>query len=307
MLNMDKKIKIVFIHSGNALLPELHQYKNYFRFKYKVIISTDIKDAKLGDVVWFIMGSYRYKKLPHQVVIKEFPSLSLRPFAKFKNIVKSILAMDSDIRIYLNDDVMSGYYEKSSNLVLLRDMGVANSFTNVRYEHCAYKEYDLIYVGDMSASREIDSYLIDIIERNSNIRIALVGKKNKYIEDALSKYSDNIHFIGFVCQDDLPFYLNKSKAALNIIPNIYPYNLQTSTKLQEYVAFGIPIITTDYYWAKRFLDKYSVPYLLLEEYLSGREPIYYDVELNMCWEKIIESSKVEEKFLEMLEGRRSVK
>lgn len=302
---MEQKLRMVFIHSGNAALPELQHYERYFSKQYEVKLSKDIKDATSADIVWLMMGSYRYKGNPNQVIIKEFPSLSLNPFGRIKNIIKTLSSFDSDIRIYLSDMVRTGYYFPLNRNVALRDMGVANNLSTYSYTRGGKKLYDLIYVGDMSKSREIDKYIIEILSVRKDIKIGLVGNKNEWIVNRLSKY-DNIDFIGYVPQSDLYKILDTSKAAINIIPDKYPYNIQTSTKLQEYAAFGIPIVTTVYDWSSNFLSNNGIPYVSIEDYINGENPKDYDVNIDLSWERIIKESKIEDMFLKVFSEKNSV-
>lgn len=271
---MNHKIySIAIVHSGNAALPELTYYHRSLSSSFFVDI-VDINDKpklECYDVVWCIMGNIKYKKIKNQILIHEYASSSIPPFAKVKNIIKSIKYKQCDIRIFLNETVESHFYfnKFSSKIILYRDMGVSDSFLINRYMLHSDKKYDLIYVGSCSKSRNIPFFLKRVFNVFPMIKIAIVGKIEEWFKQEMMKYNDNIEYLGVVEHDAIPRLLNLSKGALNLIPDIFPYNEQTSTKLIEYACFGIPIVTTQSKWSIDFLSDKKIPYIDLDAYLCG--------------------------------------
>ena len=110
---------------------------------------------------------------------------------------------------------------------------------------------------------------------------------------------ENIHFKGPVSPGDVRNYINRASFAINYIPDIAPYNSQTSTKLLEYAACRVPIITTSYQWIKDFQLNYGGQYFFLEKDLSNLQwQAVHDFEYAFPdlvaweWEKQIENSGV---------------
>jgi hypothetical protein len=52
---------------------------------------------------------------------------------------------------------------------------------------------------------------------------------------------------------------------LNLVSNIEPYNQQTSTKLLEYCAVGLPVVSNDYAWVRYFAAHYQGNFHLLRD------------------------------------------
>ena len=52
----------------------------------------------------------------------------------------------------------------------------------------------------------------------------------------------------------------KCKYGLNYTPDIYPYNIQTSTKTLEYLASGLEVISNRYYWAEDFCLRNNISF-----------------------------------------------
>ena len=70
--------------------------------------------------------------------------------------------------------------------------------------------------------------------------------------------------IGRVDRNELPKYFSVCKAGLNYTPDIYPLNLQSSTKTIEYCAAGLCVVSSKYEWIKNFEKERSANFLWLD-------------------------------------------
>ena len=61
----------------------------------------------------------------------------------------------------------------------------------------------------------------------------------------------------------MPHQLRRARFGLNLVSNIEPYNQQTSTKLLEYCAVGLPVVSNDYAWVRYFAAHYQGNFHLL--------------------------------------------
>jgi hypothetical protein len=64
---------------------------------------------------------------------------------------------------------------------------------------------------------------------------------------------------------DVPQQLRRARFGLNLVSNIAPYNQQTSTKLIEYCAVGLPVVSNDYAWVRYFAAHYQGNFHLLRD------------------------------------------
>jgi hypothetical protein len=64
---------------------------------------------------------------------------------------------------------------------------------------------------------------------------------------------------------DVPHQLRRARIGLNLVSNIEPYNQQTSTKLLEYCAVGLPVVSNDYAWVRYFAAHYQGNFHLLRD------------------------------------------
>lgn len=85
-----------------------------------------------------------------------------------------------------------------------------------------------------------------------NYKVIVVGNISQDLVPILS--SANITLAGRVERKDLPELYRNAKFGLNYTPDIYPFNIQTSTKTLEYLASGLQVISNRYEWSERFFS-----------------------------------------------------
>lgn len=295
-------IKILFKRSENAFLPEIDAYIKYFdkTNEFKAFDSAKLKNNfqfKDFDVIWEFKG-FGGIKPNDRILVHDYASLSTGKFPRFKNLLKSKLNPKPDLRIFLNENVKDGFSFNDNVEYCFRDMGIDEKFLQVKNSK---KEYDFVYVGSISKVRGIDKMLKKFVEKN-NGKLCLVGNVE---DDIYSKYKSNkdIIFTGKVPYSEVPEIASKAVYGINFIPNKYPFNIQTSTKLLEYLALGLKIITTDYKWVRQFEEKNNCTFYKLDY-----NNLYFDIKainkykfiLNFngeefIWKNIIDNSQILEK------------
>ena len=114
----------------------------------------------------------------------------------------------------------------------------------------------------MDSIRRIDFFLQNIIPKLSNKSILLIGNAPEKLRARFE--SKQVQFTGKITYKDIPNYLSKAHYGLNLIPDIYPFNIQPSLKLLEYCARGLNIITTDYEWLREFEIKQGARFFKLD-------------------------------------------
>ena len=296
--------KILFQRSKKAFLPEIAAYINYFN-RTNEFKSYD--SSKLGsdfnindfDIIWEFKGLGGLK-VNNQVLIHEYASLSTGSFPLIKNTLKTKINPTPNLRIFLNENVRKGFKFKDSTDYCYRDMGIDESFLQVRSDK---KEYDFVYVGSICKGREIDK-LLEQFTRKSQGKFCLVGNVEDNIYN-IYKYNKDIIFTGSVPYEEVSKIASKAIYGVNYIPDKYPFNIQTSTKLLEYLALDLKVITTDYKWVRQFEEKYNCSFYKLKynnlnfdqdnivKYKFTSEFIPKD----FLWNNIIEKSNIKKKIL----------
>lgn len=264
---------IAFTHQFKAFLPEIAVYRQFFE-QYG-IETIEVKPDQLSslqpDVEWRFMGT-QFKKGRATVLIHEYASGSLPPWRKAKDFIKSKFTVRPDFRLFLNKYVHDQFSFHDKVPYGFRDMGI-----NPQVNAIKEKLYDFIYVGSVSSEMQIEK-LLDCFTKPElkNRSILMLCKNYKDLQNRY-RHSSNIIFKGPVAPGEVSNYISQASFAINYKPAIAPHNHQTSTKMLEYAACGIPIITTDFAWVRRFQQQYGGKYFYLSSDLS-----------NLDWEKIKE-------------------
>jgi glycosyltransferase involved in cell wall biosynthesis len=268
-------MKIAFIHNQRAFLPELSAYQSFFqKEKIETCVSSYGEEKSSGaDVYWYMMGFFPGSFHKKKLIIHEYSSASVPPNRKLKDFLKSRFTPRPHFRLYLNEYVREQMNIHDEVPFSYRDMGISDIF--FQKTDRADKEYDFIYTGNLSSERKLET-LLRVFDNGTLKKksILLLGKD----KDKLARtFNDcpNIFFHEEVPWTQVPAQLSRARYALNFIPNIEPFNAQTSTKFLEYSAMQIPVISTNYFWISEFRERFSGNYFLLKEDFS-----------NMTWDRI---------------------
>lgn len=303
--------KILLVRSNKSYLPQIDASIDYFNSKelgFRLYDSAELGDITFDefDCLWEFMGFNVYKKL-NIPLIHEYASLSTGVFPRMKNMGKKWLNVKPDLRIYLNEYVSEGFGFNDRKDYVYRDMGVDDVF--FQYEQ-SLKYYDCVYIGSITKERGIP-YLLDQFKfKCKNRSLLLIGGVS---DEIYRNYSscNNITFTGELAYKEVPKYGSQAIYGINYMPNKYPYNLQTSTKLLEYLAMGLDVITTEYLWIHHFMKENKINLIMVNENLDGLESAIKEHEgkprgrkINNLekfkWKHVIEQSGLEEKLLNIL-------
>lgn len=231
--------------SKHAYTPEAYAYEKYLK-KNGHQVQLDYELDPNNDVNIYFMGTRPFwkKKEGRAIEIHEYQSLSTPPYARFKNFSKKIVNKQPSGRIFLNDLVHHDLNFTDDIPYIYRDMGVDEALFQSPSENPLY---DIVYCGSISGR----SGLIEVLrELAKNYKVIVVGRVNDVEKDLLQH--TNITLLGQVSRDQLPEIYRNSRFGLNYTPNIYPFNIQTSTKTLEYLASGLRVISNRYKWVELF-------------------------------------------------------
>ena len=263
---------IAFVHNGNAFLPELQGYINFF-LKKNIEVRT-CNSAELlhirKDVEWHFLGLDRASK-NSAIKIHEYTSASTPPFGSIKNKLKVHLNSKPDFRLFLNEFTYQNFPFNDDVPFGFRDMGINNPNPVIINNP---KQFDFIYVGEIKG-RRLDP-LLNCFTTGflASKTILFLTKDYKRIAESVKQFK-NVHFLGPVEQDEVNRYIQSSRFGINFIPDVQPFTQQTSTKLLEYAANKIPVISTKYPWVVNFENNFGGKYFYLESDLS-----------NFTWENV---------------------
>lgn len=290
--------KIAFERRPNVYLPELTAYKRYVEKNmpgFSAFDSADVDgyDPMDFDIVWRFMGLDT--KGTGRRVIHEYNSLSTGNFARFKNAVKQTLNARPYARVFLNETVRKGFFFPDSVPFRCRDMGIDLSFFQKRE---AAPEYDFIYAGSLNRGDSILSVLEHFKTTLKTASLLVVGNVSGEIHERYGA-AKNIVFTGRVPHAEVSALMAKARYGLNLMPDRYPFNLQTATKVLEYCAAGLPVVSTDYRWIREFERNRKAKFFLLDGNLENltlenlKNFPFQIPNVDDCeWGRVIEQSRV---------------
>jgi glycosyltransferase involved in cell wall biosynthesis len=184
------------------------------------------------------------------VQVHEYASASVAPLAWLKDRIKQWQHPVPDFRVFQSDWVRQrmGFGDKAPGAVpyALRDMGLPDSFLMAQAQQAP--EFDLVYLGEMRRLQHFVPLLNTLGQ--AGLSLLLVGHVPAALQERLAALG-HIQSTGRVPQDQVPAQLLRARAGLNLMPDVLPLSEQTSTKMLEYLALGLPVISNPYAWAKR--------------------------------------------------------
>ena len=180
-------------------------------------------------------------------------------------------------------------------------MGISESFFSTFTQK---KEYDFVYVGAINKSRKVDKLLAKFKNEYKNKTLLVIGHIEKEWIDAFN--APNIIFTGRLNYNDVAQTAGLAQYGINYIPNEYPYNRQTSTKLLEYLAMGLKVVTNDYFWVRNFEKSRNVNFFKIDENMNIDFEKLNSFNFKSCdmsdltWENILLNSGIRESLDEMI-------
>jgi glycosyltransferase involved in cell wall biosynthesis len=206
-----------------------------------------------AQAVWWICGRVpagQARRLNGAVQVHEYASASVAPLAWLKDRVKQWMQPVPDFRVFQSEWVRQrmGFGDNAPGAVpyALRDMGVPDVFLTA--QALQPPEFDLVYLGEMSRLQRFVPLLHTLGQ--AGLSLLLVGDVPPALQERLATLG-HIQSTGHVPQDQVPAQLLRARAGLNLMPDVLPLSEQTSTKMLEYLALGLPVISNPYAWAKR--------------------------------------------------------
>lgn len=293
--------KILFKRRKGVYLPEISAYMAYLRDRFPAVQAYDSSTLAEGfsesafDVVWEFMG-FDTKSEGDSFLVHEYGSLSVGKFPRIKNLIKRQLNVTPDRHVFLNDIVRRDMGFRDSIPYRLRDMGISGNF--FRDAPASGADFDFVYSGSLNRGKIISAMLDHFRTKMKGCRLLVVGAVPDDIHQTFGETA-NITFTGRIKYEDVPDTIRQARYGLNIMPDIYPYNVQTSTKVLEYCAAAIPVVSTDYKWIRDFEARAHGKFFFVDNDLDNlslenleKHPFTIPSLKEYEWSRIIENSGV---------------
>lgn len=300
-------IRIAAVLPRTSYAPELFALSDYLYAKRDVSLELLEQypagsDRTFFDVVYIKMGFAPRWHSSDILEIHDYASASGGKYAAFKDFSKTHLSRRPVLRSFLSNTVRGRFPFRDSVPYVLRDMGVPDAFLRASALRTESFTFDLLYAGSISDSRKTDQ-LLHAVE-SSGLTILVVGDPQPSI---LSQFrnSANVTFAGRLPYMDMPSVAKECRFGVNFTPDVRPYNTQTSTKVLEYLAMGLPVITNDYCWVRDF-EAQSGARLLKLSHISLLSPEVHRFDYHIpdmskyTWWNVFEESTIHAKLLELI-------
>lgn len=255
---------IHFVHGGDAYLPELQAYAAFVAAAgHQAQLHRDGASVPAdATVLWWLCGQVSpasARRFAGAFQIHEYASASVPPLAWLKDRVKRRRQPQPDYRLFQNEWVRRRLGFADGVPYEYRDMGVAPEFFAAPVSSTE-PEFDYVYLGEMRRLRHFLP-LFGALARLGR-SVLLIGDVPDDLRRRLQQHA-NLRFAGRVPHSQVPAQLRRAACGLNLVPDELPYSEQTSTKLLEYCAVGLPVLSTDYAWVRRFECQHAARFAYL--------------------------------------------
>lgn len=297
-------MKIGISLKQNAYTPEAYAYQEYLIARgHSIQLDYEHLLDNNNDINIYFMGVRPFwkKKLIKAIEVHEYQSLSTPPYAIFKDIVKKTINNKPSGRIFLNEEVENTLQFKDSIPSIRRDMGVDEALYQRKSDNPIY---DIVYCGSILGRQGLVEAIIQLA--NLDLKILIIGTVTSEIEQIFRLSKKNITLLGRVERSELPKLYRECRFGLNFTPDIYPFNIQTSTKTLEYLASGLSVISNKYQWIEDFALNHDYQPIWLESISSKDDLIsninnHVQVDMHIYkWSNILENSGFENFLLKLV-------
>lgn len=233
--------------SRTAYTPEAYAYEKYLiNIGHSVQLDFAENLDINNDINIYFMGTRPFwqKKIGKAVEVHEYQSLSTGSNAKIKDKIKKWVNRKPAGRIFLNSDVKERFGFDDNVPYIYRDMGVDDIFFQKPNDN---PEFDIVYCGSIVGRVGLVEILIKLSEK---YKVIVVGEVEQ--ETALLFRKANITLTGRLERSQIAEIYKNCRFGLNYTPDLYPFNIQTSTKTLEYLASELGVISNRYYWSEKF-------------------------------------------------------
>ena len=244
-------ITVHFVHGARSYLPELAAYQAHIQsLGHAVQMHTQAHTVPNdAQAVWWICGRVpadQARRLKGAVQVHEYASASVAPLAWLKDRIKQWQHPEPYFRVFQSEWVRQRMGWEDAVPYALRDMGVPEYFLTA--QALQPPEFDLVYLGEMRRLLHFVPLLQTLGQ--AGLKLLLVGDVPPALQERLATLG-HIQSTGRVPQDQVPAQLLRARAGLNLMPDVLPLSEQTSTKMLEYLALGLPVVSNPYAWAQR--------------------------------------------------------
>lgn len=295
------RIGVEIRQSAKAFLPEFKAIADYLAGDeaFEVMFHATRADSSLvdGDVVLLALGLAPFNVRNSSVVVGRYASTSTGYFRSLKDLVKRYGNRSLDLVLSQNQYVHRRMCDPQQANKFL-PMGYFPDL--VRDTNATETEYDVIYSGTTRRPGVLNA-IVNLADLG--FRVAVAG------DSSLSLKHKNVVNLGRLSLEQTYDAYAKAVYGLNYVPDVEPYSMQASTKLIEYVASGLKVITNNYSWVRSFALDREAQFLEFSHGITRRTvesfPYVTPAIDDLGWPRLFESIDLRGTLQRLVEKRRT--
>ncbi len=162
-------------------------------------------------------------------------------------------------KIYKGADLIISVTEEAKKIILEKvphasvnviSNGVDTSFFSPSNENNKTEEFIVGYVGSLGIIHDLKTFIkaAKTLEVYPDIKFVIVGDggQNNELKKLIEAHgSNNIEWVGLKPYSEIPSYIRTFDIAINPMNNFKAFDSVITVKFYEYLACGVPVITSD--------------------------------------------------------------
>jgi len=206
------------------------------------LIPIGLKLKKIGKKVIFDA----HEDLPKQLLVKPYLNkLLLTILSKIVALYENYTCKKFDYIVTSTPFIKDKFLKINPNSIDINNFPILDELVNeIPWSE---KKNEVCYVGGIAEIRGIKE-IIKAIGMVDNVKLNLAGKfSEKSVEDEVKSYNEwkKVHELGFLGRKDISNLYKRSKAGLVTLYPIINYLDALPIKMFEYMASGLPVISSD--------------------------------------------------------------
>ena len=253
---LDGRINRMFRTTKNVLVKAIELDSDIYHFHDPELIPVGIKLKKLGKKVIFDIHENIAIQIKDKVYLNYF----------FRNILSYIYAIYEkkalkkfDMLVLAENSYIEYYSKISNNISVILNMPDLEPLKKFQIDN--REKNSLFYIGGISNNRGLDvtiEALKILKEQIPDIYMHYIGNAYDNVLESIDMESiqDNIKFYGPMPLFEGLELSKEAKVGLSILKPIGNYISSYSTKVFEYMAVGLPVITSNFELYKDIVEKH---------------------------------------------------
>jgi len=260
IINPNNNYKKLFVKAAN-----LHADIYHFHDLWINRIAKKLKNLKNNPVVFYDAREPYAEDYISFVKTKGIFKNGIKLFSLLVDSWEKKMSKNYDLVISNEDIVRDKFRKKLGNNKAETLFNYTDIYKEYNHTSSTDKEYDFIYCGGITELRGAFKILeATEIARNNvpNIKVLLLGRYSpETLKKELQDYIDrnglqrNIELLSEVSYSEVSRYYNKSKIGIVTWLRSRTFEIKMPIKVFEYMAFGLPIIGSNFGHIKNYIEK----------------------------------------------------